>query len=152
MQTQQRQLDFENKIHKILLKTKRPVYRETDIRQRFGQTLSGISHAIDTNDFCICIKTRYQQTQISNYEVMEFITSVNNFSTNIMKRCIGIILSNIDFSVVAQQQIDMENSKNQNNFKLIFDNDFVQLMKKIYFYFHSNCVWFYDGEDSMMVY
>ena len=152
MQTQHRAFDFENKIQKVLLKTKRPVYREADITQKFGQSYSQISHLIELNDVCICMKTRYQQTLISNHEVMEFINCVNNLSMILMKRCIGIIISNVDFSIVAQQQVDMENLKNQNNYTIIFDSDFVQLMRKIYFYFHSNGVWFYDGEDSMMVY
>ena len=152
MQTQQRGFDFENKIQKVLLKTKRPVYRERDNKQRCGQSISGISHLIELDNVCICIKTRYQQTLISNHEVMEFINCVNNLSMILMKKCVGIIISNVDFSIVAQQQINMENLKNQNHYTIIFDSDFVQLMRKIYFYFHSNGVWFYDGEDSMMVY
>lgn len=150
--SQNSQFNFENKIQKVLLKTKRPIYREADIRHRFGQSLSGISHAIDLDNMCICIKTKWQQTQISNQEVMEFISNVNNLSSMIMKKCVGIFISNVDLSVVGQQQFDMENLKNQNHYTILSDSDYISLIKKIYYYFHSNGIWFYDGEDSMMVY
>ena len=149
---QQKGRDFENKIQKLLMKTKLNVFREIDIKQRFGQNISGIDHLIEFDNLCICIQDKFQQTPISNSQSGHFITCVNNIANILQKKCIGIFISNIDLSMVAQQQIMMENSKNQNEFLILFDNNYVELMKKIYYYFHSNKIWFYDGDDAMMIY
>ena len=152
MSAQQNGRDFENKIHKLLTKTNLNVLREIDIKQRFGQNISGIDHLIEFNNICLCFQDKFQKTSISNSHVGHFITCVNNISDILMKKCIGIFISNIDFSSISKQQIDLENSKNKNEFMIIFDNSYVELMRKIYFYFHSNGIWFYDGQDAMMIY
>jgi len=119
---QQKGRDFENKIQKLLMKTKLNVFREIDIKQRFGQNISGIDHLIEFDNLCICIQDKFQQTPISNSQSGHFITCVNNIANILQKKCIGIFISNIDLSMVAQQQIMMENSKNQNEFLILFDN------------------------------
>ena len=152
MSAQQNGRDFENKIHKLLLKTKLQVLREIDIKQKFGQNISGIDHFIEFYNFCLCFQDKYQKTSISNAQVGHFITCVNNISDILHKKCIGIFISNIDLSSVSKQQIELENNKQKNEFNIIFDNNYVELMRKILYYFYSNGIWMYDGEDCMMIY
>jgi hypothetical protein len=173
MSAQQNGRDFENKIHKLLLKTKLPVLREMDIKHKFGQNISGIDHMIEFSNICLCFQDKHQKTSISNAQVGcefaskiapsvrhlsqtnsvgHFITCVNNVSDILQKKCIGIFISIIDFSNIAIQQIELENNKQKNEFNIIYDNNYVYLMKKILFYFYSNGIWMYDGEDCMMIY
>jgi len=152
MSAQQNGRDFENKIHKLLSKTKLPVLREIDIKQKFGQNISGIDHMIEISNICLCFQDKHQKTSISNVQVGHFITCVNNISDILQKKCIGIFISNIDFSNIAIQEIEIENIKNKNEFNIIYDNKYVDLMKKILFYFYSIGIWMYDGEDCMMIY
>lgn len=152
MTQQQNGRDFENKIHKLLLKTKLKVLREIDIKQKYGQNITGIDHMIEFNNICLCFQDKYQKTSISNSQVGHFITCVNNISDLLNKKCIGIFISNIDFSSISKQQIEVENNKQKNEFNIIFDNNYVQLIKKILNYFYSNGIWLYDGDDCMMIY
>ena len=50
------------------------------------------------------------------------------------------------------QLIDYENNKNPNQFVILNDISYVELMKKILNYFYSLGIWMYDGEDCMMIY
>jgi hypothetical protein len=152
MTAQQNGRDFENKIHKLLSKTKLNVLREIDIKQKFGNNISGIDHFIEFTDMCLCFQDKNQKTSISNSQVGHFITCVNNISSILNKKCIGIFISNIDFSSVSKQQIDFENNKQKNEFIIIFDLNYVELMRKILFYLYSNNIWMYDGDDCMMIY
>ena len=47
---------------------------------------------------------------------------------------------------------DYENNKNPNQFVILNDISYVELMKKILNYFYSLGIWMYDGEDCMMIY
>ena len=107
---------------------------------------------IEFNNICLCFQDKYQKTSISNSQVGHFITCVNNISDLLNKKCIGIFISNIDFSSISKQQIEVENNKQKNEFNIIFDNNYVQLIKKILNYFYSNGIWLYDGDDCMMIY
>ncbi len=108
MSAQQNGCDFKNKIHKLLLKTRLQVLREIDIKQKFGQSISGIDHLIEFSNMCLCFQDKYQKTSISNAQVgcelskitpsvshlshanffEHFITCVNNISGG--KMCIKV--------------------------------------------------------------
>lgn len=152
MSAQQFGKNFEDKIHKFLCKTKKQIYREIDIRRRFGQNISAIDHLIELDNLYLCFQDKYQKTSITNAQVGHFITCVNNISDISMKKCIGIFISNNDLSSVSKQQIDFENNKNKNEYIIIYDDNYGNLIKKMLHYFYSNKLYFYDGEDCIMIY
>ena len=150
---QQLGMKFEDKIHNFLSRTKRNVLREIDVKRRFGQSISGIDHFIEFDNICLCLQDKLLSKTITNSQVGHFITCVNNISAMTMKKCIGIFISNVDFSLVSKQQINLENSKNSNYFSIIFNSDFNQLKRDIMMYLYNNNIFMYDDSgDSMMIY
>jgi len=121
--SRQKSSDFQNKIQKLLMKTRLTVFREIDIKQNFGQNISGIDHLIEFDNLCICIQDKFQQTNISETQTENFITCVNNLSNILKKKCIGIFISNVDLSITANQKIIIENNKNYNEFIILYPTD-----------------------------
>ena len=143
--------DFDNKIYKLLIKTKMNIIKNTDITQMFGQNLSKINYIINYDNICVCFYIVSDKNK-SNSEIEHFISNINIISNKIQKKCIGLIISNINIPDVMFQLIDYENNKNPNQFVILNDISYVELMKKILNYFYSLGIWMYDGEDCMMIY
>ena len=143
--------DFDNKIYKLLIKTKMNIIKNTDIAQMFGQNLSKINYIINYDNICVCFYIVSDKNK-SDSEIEHFISNINIISNTIQKKCIGLIISNINIPDVMFQLIDYENNKNPNQFVILNDISYVELMKKILNYFYSLGIWMYDGEDCMMIY
>lgn len=143
--------DFNNKIYKLLIKTKKNIMKDTDISQIFGQNISKINYIINYDNISICIHIISDINKL-NSDLEQYISNVHNISYIIKKKCVGLIISNINIPDVIFQLIDYENNKNFNQFVLLNDISYVELMKKILNYFYSNGIWMYDGEDCIMIY
>jgi hypothetical protein len=151
MTTQQTGRDFENAIHNFLLQTKKMVLREIDVKRRFGYNITGIDHFIEFDNICLCFQNKYQKSTITNAQVGHFITCVNNISDIIHKKCIGIFISNNDLSLVSKQQIEFENNKYKNHYIIIYDSNYNNLIQKLLGYFYNNNLYFYNGDDCIML-
>ena len=143
--------DFDNKIYKLLIKTKKNIIKNTDIAQMFGQNISKINYIMNYDNICVCFYIVSDKNK-SDSEIEHFISNINIISNTIQKKCIGLIISNINIPDVMFQLIDYENNKNPNQFVILNDISYVELMKKILNYFYSLGIWMYDGEDCMMIY
>jgi len=148
---QKKGIEFENKIHIFLLQSKKQVLREIDVKKRFGQNISAIDHFIEFDNICLCFQDKFQKSAISNAQVGHFITCVNNISDIIQKKCVGIFVSNNDLSQISKQQILIENNKNKNIYHNFFDYNYDNLITQLLCYFYENKLYFYDGEDCMMI-
>jgi predicted helicase len=153
MTPQQKGKIFENDIHNFIINTKKLVLREIDIKREFGTNISGIDHLIICDNYCICLQDKLQQTTITNSQVGHFITCVNNLSRKLNKRCIGIFISNNNFSSHAEKQIFDENSANMiNKFDIIYDQNFDNLCRKIMLFLYEKHIWLYEPNgDCMMI-
>ena len=157
--------DFEDKIQKFLLKTKRVVLSSVDIKNRFGYNIN-INHLVELDNICLCFKDihkkSYTMTTTTNttnttntlntyIDLQQFVTDVINITNIMQKICIGIIITNIDLSLNDKKYLEYENNKNINQYIIFYDDNYGQLIKKILHYFYSNNLYFYDGEDCVMI-
>ena len=82
--------DFDNKIYKLLIKTKMNIIKNTDIAQMFGQNLSKINYIINYDNICVCFYIVSDKNK-SDSEIEHFISNINIISNTIQKKCIGLI-------------------------------------------------------------
>jgi hypothetical protein len=91
------------------------IIKNMDIAQMFWQNISKIYYIINYNNICVCFYIVSDKNK-SNSEIEHFISNINIVSNIIQKKCIGIIISNINIPDVMFQLIDYENTKNKNEF------------------------------------
>ena len=124
--------DFEDKIQKFLLKTKKMVLSNLDIKNRFGYNIN-INHFIELDNICLCFRDIYKKSQNlsthSSIDIQQFINDVTNITNIMQKRCIGIIISTSDIPYNEKYQLEQENNKPINQYITIYDNTYGQMLK-----------------------
>jgi hypothetical protein len=106
---------FENEVH---LRLKNITYyiqllNETEIRSKYGSNNSAIDHLIETDKYIIFIQDKWTTKAVGCDQINHFIYSMKNISDKIFpkKYFLGIYLTNIRISKIAQKAFDEENEK-----------------------------------------
>lgn len=149
--------EFEKINHEFIKQSDKHIMSETEIKQNYGQHITGIDHKIESDDYIILIQDKWQQTKPSNSQANHFINCVNFIQKQTTKKIFGIYLSNLEPSKYAYESFKNSettkckymaiNGKTQNivRHKLM---EFLYSIK-IYFYddYDNNCVVMFCPED-----
>lgn len=143
---------FEDYVHLFLTRTYKEILREKDIKKRFGNNNSGIDHLIISDNICICIQDKYEETSASISKVNHFILCVQNIQKQINKKCIGIYLSRLKVSGPSENSfIDQNKTNNDIYFVNIYDENNELLMYKLMCVLYEYNIFIYD-DDQCTIY
>ena len=141
--------EFERRVHYFLQKIRQKVYTETDIKQKYS--ISGIDHMIRTNTITLCFQCKWQSKKISVSQTSYFIQCVNKMSRLVGQRCIGIFVSNQDFSPQSYKDISDENFRNENEFSGIYHEDIKKIKNRLMDLLYELKVFMYDEDGSTIM-
>ena len=135
---------FEDKIQlnldKLGFKVGLKIYREKDIRQKYGMHITAIDHMFYNNKILFCIQDKWLSNTVSNKEFNHFINCINTLIYNnkefTNKKIIALYVSNNGLSKYALEQLSFENNKfNTKKSKVkyfnIYNNDETKLIGNV---------------------
>ena len=131
---------FEDKMQVRLETTKLKIYREKDVKHRYGKHITAIDHlVIYKNKMLFCIQDKWIAGKVSNSQLNHFINCINTLVENNKEFknqiILGLYVSNNGLSSYASEQLNIENKKfinkkskikyidiNNSNEKLLLDD------------------------------
>jgi hypothetical protein len=135
-------IDFENRIHEILLMSKIKVYREKDVKTIFGMNISAIDHLIFFDDKIICIQDKWLNTKPTVDQINHFVYCVNQINKYKKDyKCYGLYLSKLPLTAPSQISFDEEHFLN------IHDENQDIIIIKLIRYLYKFKIWIYDNDN-----
>ena len=150
---------FEDKMQVRLETTKLKIYREKDVKHRYGKHITAIDHLFYNDDILICIQDKWLSNKVSNSQFNHFVTCVNTIANDNKKNyklVLGLYVSNNGLSSCAIPQLDKENDKfdnYQSNVKFydIFDENEKYLLDKVLYFIHNYKFYAYDYQGDFIM-
>ena len=140
---------FEQRIQRHLQKIRQKVYNEKDIRDKYR--ISGIDHMININTVTLCFQSKWQAKSISTSQTNYFIQCVNKMSEIVGKKCIGVFISNQDFSLPSHKDISDENLRQKNEFSCIHHENIEKIKNRLMDLLYELKVFMYDKDGSTIM-
>ena len=141
---------LEDTLHNFISEiTQCKLYREANVKQMYGPTITTIDHMIINDSKIICMQLKWHKAKISTHYVKGFVNDVNiiqqkekNYSV------IGIYLSQYGLTKDSQTVFDEQNNK----FISVHDVDeFNMLNKLLYELKHNFDITIYDSQNDVIM-
>jgi hypothetical protein len=142
---------FERKVHDYLKSTNFNILNETEIRNKYGSNVSGIDHIIFNDNYIICIQDKYMSSKPCVYQINHFIYCVFEISYIEKKKCIGLYLSNLAPTRVAQKSFESMNQKYDFVIFKSIHNSIDILIDSLLEYLYTLNIFIYDEDGSCIM-
>ena len=145
--------NFEDRIHDLISQTKYDVYREKDIRSKYGTNISGIDHLIIGDEVCIAIQDKFVKSKKPCIvDINHFKSCTSDLSKIINKKILGLYVSLLKPTSPASKSFEIENKFTNNYFIFINDEDENKLINKLITTLYEYKVYLYDEDlDLQMI-
>jgi len=147
---QQLGFKFEDKVHETLsYYLKRiNILREKNIKNIYGENNSSIDHLLESNDYVICIQSKWEVKSAYISKVNHFLMALNNISKiHIDKKCIGIYLSRLPVTEPSQKALLNSDIKCIN----IYDDNMDLVIEKLLNYIHKYEMYSYEEDGAIIM-
>ncbi len=144
---------FESEVHAVLTKTKPDLLlNETQIRKQYP-TITAIDHLLLIDDICFCFQDKWLSSNISISDFNHFSKCVETTAKIIDTKLFAVYVSNVEFSNIADKQLNEENNKNNNiEYVKINGPDKKTVLKNLQYFLHAKHVFSYDEDgDTIML-
>ena len=141
--------EFERRVHYFLQKIRQKVYTEKDIRSKYH--ISGIDHLLCIDMVILCFQCKWQSKSLTIRQTNDFIQCVNKMSEITGKKCIGVFVSNQDFSLPSHKAISDENLRQKNEFSCIHHENIEKIKNKLMDLLYGLKLFMYDKDGSTIM-
>ena len=124
------------------------VLREKDVKNIYGENNSSLDHLLESDDYVICIQSKWENKPACISKVNHFLMAVNNISKiHIDKKCVAIYLSKIPVTGPSSKAIVYNDIKCIN----IYDDDMNLIIEKLLIYIHQYGIYSYGYDDTIIM-